>query len=427
MKTYQTPVRVAWLPFCLLTLVLALLLAACGNASTDTGTAPSVPSADASSTATPGSTPVAQNTPTATSVANTGTSKPTLPLTAIRMVDKNNGWALTASSILKTVDAGAHWKDVTPANAGLNQSAKGDFLSGQYAWIAVPPANQQGGAGIAILRTSDGGSNWQSSKINDPLVSIPDVPHFLNGQEGWLEASSTPGAGHAGSDIWHSSDGGQSWSKIASNAQNNGLRLGHVTGISFKDALTGIATGDLGAGADNSFPSIALTHDGGHNWKIISLPHVLGGFEVSTSATLPPVFIGNVVLLPVRFTTRDNRDFGMLYRSTNGGNNWFPTNAVENLLATTMYVQDANHIWATNSQNGKVYRSVDGGNNWSATSNSAYSMAAFSFIDASNGWGISSKQLLQPAAPGTVATDQKLMRTTDGGATWQQINYTISS
>jgi photosystem II stability/assembly factor-like uncharacterized protein len=133
------------------------------------------------------------------------------------MLDARSGWALTASTVLTTSDGGLHWHDVTPANAGLNTQAQGQFLNAQNAWIAIGPANQQEGPGIAVLRTADGGASWQRSTIPDSLVSQVDVPHFLNSRQGWIEVSSTPGAGSARSDIWGTSDGGQNWSLLSSN------------------------------------------------------------------------------------------------------------------------------------------------------------------------------------------------------------------
>ncbi|MBA2392304.1 MAG: hypothetical protein H0V70_06110 [Ktedonobacteraceae bacterium] len=193
------------------------------------------------------------NTPLAIASSTPVSSKPTLPLKAIRMVDARNGWALTASSILKTVDGGLHWNDMAPANAEINRDARGQFMSMQDSWIAIGPANQQEGPGITVLRTTDGGVSWQRSSIPDPTAPRVDIPHFINMKQGWLEMSSTPGAGSAGSDIWHSTDGGQTWTKLASNKSSNGLNLGYVTGISFRDALLGIATGNLGAGGDNTY------------------------------------------------------------------------------------------------------------------------------------------------------------------------------
>jgi len=324
------------------------------------------------------------------------------------MLDTRNGWALTASSILKTTDGGLHWKDVTPANAGINQDARGQFLNTQDAWIAIGPANQREGPGITVLRTTDGGRSWQRSLINDPLVAYVDVPHFIDVQQGWLEMSSTPGAGSAGSDIWHSNDGGQTWSKLSSNKSSSGLNLGYVTGISFRDAQLGIATGNLGAGGDNTVPSVALTHNGGQTWQTTSLPHLLGGYVNLMNTSQPPVFFGNVVVLPVTITEQ-NGPVLVLYRSNDGGVIWSQTSTAP-IQAEDTYVVDPSHAWATDMQSGKLYSTSDGGNHWSFTSNTAYHLNALSFTDAHNGWGVTSNQLLQ---------------TTDGGTTWQQIHATI--
>lgn len=395
----KKPTHVAWLSL-LLILALALLLGACDTTGSISSSQPTmVPtSSPQSSTSTPSITPS----------ASTVASKPAVPLTAIRMLDTQNGWALTASSILKTTDGGLHWNDVTPANAGLNPSARGQFMNMQDAWIAIGPANQQEGPGIAVLRTTDGGMSWQRSVINDPVVSLVDVPHFLNVQQGWLEMSSTPGAGSAGSDIWHSNDGGQTWTKLSSNKSFSGLDLGYVTGISFRDAQMGIATGNLGAGGDNTVPSLALTQNGGQTWQTKSLPHLLGGYVNSMNTSQPPVFFGNVVILPVTITGQSG-PLLVLYRSNDGGLSWFQTSAAH-IQAENTYVVDPSHAWATDTQSGKLYSTSDGGNHWSAASNTAYHLNALSFTDPQNGWGVTSNQLLQ---------------TTDGGKTWQQIPYTI--
>lgn len=325
------------------------------------------------------------------------------------MLDTSNGWALSAQSVLKTTDGGVHWQDVTPANAAINQFAMGNFLNGQYAWIAVPPPQQTEGPGITVLRTANGGKSWQSAKIADPLVAYVDVPHFLNAQEGWLEASSTPGAGHAGSDIWHSTDGGQTWAKISSNVNGSGLTLGHVTGISFQDAQNGIAAGDLGAGGDNSLPAVSITHNGGKTWQTQSLPHLLGGYTGISNTSEPPVFFGNTVVLPVHVTTSSG-SLLVLYRSNTSGRVWFQTTVVH-IRSENTYVLDASHAWTTDTQSGLCYNTTDGGTNWSSTSPTAYNLKALSFTDIGNGWGI--------------ATGGTLFHTFNGGRVWQQIPYTI--
>ncbi|QBD82975.1 hypothetical protein EPA93_46245 [Ktedonosporobacter rubrisoli] len=387
------PTSRIWLPFFLFT-ILALILAACGSAEPPGASSPTPTTQATSSSSTN------QDTPSPT----TGTSKPAAALTGLRMLDANNGWALSATSILKTTDGGMHWKDVTPANAGLNQFARGNFLDQQSAWIAIPPTQQREGPGIDILHTANGGQSWQKAHIDDPLVATIDVPHFLGTQQGWLEASSTPGAGHAGSDIWYTTDGGQSWTKIASNMGNNGLTLGYVTGISFQDTQNGIAAGNLGAGGDNTVPAVSITHDGGHTWHMQALPHLLGGYEGIYNTSQPPVFFGSTAILPVNVTTSSG-DLLVLYRSNTSGRTWTQT-SVAHIRSDNTYVLDSAHAWATDTQSGQLYGTTDGGDHWSALSTKAYHLKALSFVNVNNGWGIAGESLLH---------------TTDGGKTWQSL------
>src|SRR6266550_1338920 len=96
--------RSALLP-ALLSVVLTTLLTACGSSGSTTTTQGTSTSTITSSSSNAGSAPAA---------ANTTASTPIDPLQAIRMVDENNGWALTTkNTILKTSDGGHHWQDVT--------------------------------------------------------------------------------------------------------------------------------------------------------------------------------------------------------------------------------------------------------------------------------------------------------------------------
>src|SRR5262249_29499053 len=102
-------------------------------------------------------------------------------------------------------------------------------------------------------------------------------------------------------------------------------------------------------------------------------------------------------------------DLLVLYRSNTSGRVWFQTSTAH-IQANNTYVLDPAHAWATDTQTGQFYRTTDGGDHWSSTSSTAYNLNALSFPDANAGWGITSKTLLH---------------TTDGGTSWQQIDYSI--
>jgi photosystem II stability/assembly factor-like uncharacterized protein len=335
------------------------------------------------------------------------------PIKAIRMLDQSKGWALTEQNILFTSDGGQSWKDVTPSGSAYGKDAIGDFMNENYAWI-VSTTGQEVGNTVNVLRTSDGGQHWQTSTITASEVSVLDTPHFLTPQEGFLELGTDggPGAGSEAAAIFHTTDGGQNWTKVADadSEQANGFpRGGMKSGISFKDAHTGWATGSDASGN----PWLYMTQDGGHTWNKQSLPSLENSVE--HYETTPPVFFGNNAFLPVKVgVTSDGGNTSttnlVIYKSANGGASWstdFSTNSATLAKFDTadLYIQSPKNAWATD-QNGNVYGTTDGGEHWSQLASSIDKINALSFVDASSGWAIS---------------DTKLWHTTDGGHHWSQI------
>lgn len=381
----------------LLLLLLAVLLAACGSGSATGGSGASAATA---TTPTVGPTSTMTTSPVTPAVV-----KATVPLTKIRMLDQSNGWALTKSQILVTADGGLHWKDVTPANASFNITTNAQFMSQQYAWIATAQPNADV---VVVLRTIDGGQRWSSVSLRLPGPTNLDQPHFMNINEGWLEVITNggPGAGSESADILHSSNGGQSWSRVAStDTPNSGLtREGYKSGISFKDTMTGWATTSSDTGNPMN-PGLFVTHDGGKIWQRQSLPLPAG---IDGIGTTPPVLFGNDGVLPTQILTHGGQLELLLYVTHDGGNSWSPTNPVI-VSSSTTYVVDPLHIWTTDVQTGQFFYTSDGGQKWQKVANNHGRVLQLSFIDSTNGWAI---------------TDNALLHMQNGGP-WNSINYTI--
>lgn len=166
------------------------------------------------------------------------------------------------SRIYKTVDAGAHWRlQLT------NPDAKG-FFDGLAFWderhgIAVgDPVDGQ----FAIFTTSDGGAHWERQK------TPPAMP-----AEGAFAASNTSLAVQGTSEVWfgtggpsgarvfHSRDGGRTWSVHATPIRNDGASAG-IFSVAFADERHGMAVGGDYAKPAESAKNIAVTADGGETW-----------------------------------------------------------------------------------------------------------------------------------------------------------------
>lgn len=398
----------------LLLLLLACLLTACGSAGASAAPPPSA------STLAAGLTPAASNNSGSTSNIDSGSgagtsAKAAGPFTALRMLDQVHGWALSRSAIFKTSDGGVHWTNVAPAG-GIAANSVGTFRDFTHAWVASVSAQEVSNT-VDILRTSDGGKSWQHSSFTDNAVAVFDPPHFANLQTGWIEIINYggPGAGNESAAIYHTSDGGQTWSKQVESRKGFALS-GIKTGISFKDALNGWATG---YDASNK-ALLYVTHDGGNTWQPQNLPDLPGAIGTSATffsfQTTPPVFFGNTGLLPVRVVGQLEANHPiqgtLLYRTNDGGQTWFSywkteLNALSPFVSSNLYIVNTQHAWASDNQSNVIYATADGGKSWQKVSNSIGGINAFSFVDNSNGWAI---------------TASALWRTSDGGHTWQQIS-----
>lgn len=395
------------------TLLFTLLLAACGNSggATGVGGGKSTPSATGTSTPAKMSTtaPASAGSSSTTAPSNTVPAKQ-LQFTAIRMVSTSIGWGLTKSAVYETVDGGKNWYNAGPSNTQL-KNPSGEFLNANNAWIVLIIPNNGNSNAFQVIRTVDGGKNWQTGSTvlaGTSIANYGGVPKFINLQDGWIElvTNGGPGAGSESVAIFRTSDGGMSWTKVAdttranSDLPNGGLK----SGISFKDAQNGWATGRDASSA----PWLYVTHDGGASWKKQALP---GATDATASyLTTPPVFFGNKGVLPVSISLPNGTETA-IYTTSDGGETWTAPQAHNPFSIDStddIYVADQTHAWAISSKDKQLY--ITSSINWQTwqplANTSSYKFVQLSFVDASNGWAIGG------------ANGNALLHTLDGGRNW---------
>src|ERR1700682_109408 len=114
-------------------------------------------------TPTPVASPITKPTPSPTPTSRG--NRAFLPPDSMHMISATTGWAAGSGTnqILRTVDGGSHWDDVTPTSARVGTWIT-YFLDATNAWLAssVQPGSGSPDFSVAIYRTAAGGGTGQA-------------------------------------------------------------------------------------------------------------------------------------------------------------------------------------------------------------------------------------------------------------------------
>jgi photosystem II stability/assembly factor-like uncharacterized protein len=351
-------------------------------------------------------------------------------LNSIYFLTPDLGWAVGlsttpgGSAFLNTTNGGLTWNRQT-APTGLAVTLNNVFfLDANTGWAV--------GASGRCARTTDGGTTWANVTMPPTATFTLYSVHFQNPNNGYI-VGGTATEGY----VMKSTDGGATWSSPP--LQIAAQPLYAVKLISNAVAVT---VGNSGA--------IYATTDSGATWNVRTTPP--GAFRPlrSLSVVANTVFAAGDTVVIVSTNggsnwTRRNTylttprllndvamvnanegwaagDAGVIYRTTDGCNNWQlqlagSTQAAFNGDYNSVYFLNQNLGWAvgpTTTPGGSVFLSTtDGGVNWTrqtAPASFAVTLNSVSFVDANTGWAV--------GASGRCA------KTTDGGATWNNVAIT---
>ena len=156
------------------------------------------------------------NSPAVTDTATplTTTPVPAPPITNLKMINADTGWAWTNSTrLLHTTDGGNTWADRTPE--GQIQPDGFFPLDGKTAWLTI---FLEDSSRFGLLQTTDGGVSWTEYPFGPPMGL-----HFADALNGWAE-SGDAGAGNIYYSLSETHDGGKTWAPIPVRASHRGNR-----------------------------------------------------------------------------------------------------------------------------------------------------------------------------------------------------------
>ncbi|TAH39643.1 MAG: hypothetical protein EYC70_02315 [Planctomycetota bacterium] len=284
--------------------------------------------------------------------------------------DVAHAWiASRGSGVLRSADGGARWEHVpVPGTSGYGAMSDVDFLSDQMTGWAVGHDSLFGGDPGLIAGSTDGGRSWTVQHLRQADSYVESVAA--------LDGNTAVAVGNQyfppkGGFILRTSDGGQSWTDIATG-------IAFLESVHFADATTGWASGG----------KIYKTVNGGLSWtEQFALP----GYASS-----------------IHFAGLQNGwvvgDFGMILRSTDGGSSWVDRSSpaiTVNLGA--VFAVDSNTAWVS-GYGDYLWRTEDGGLSWQREAPGPVdpvfpgSFSALAFVDGDFGWAAGAKGVFRRSA-----------------------------
>jgi photosystem II stability/assembly factor-like uncharacterized protein len=317
-----------------------------------------------------------------------------IELNSVNFIDAQNGWAAGGAYesgqnvLLKTSDSGKNWLQVKtdttlPYNSVYFVDSDTGFVFGED--------------GI-ILRTTNGGNNWDTRSIDNYIGAYLDVFRFLavtfiDKNTGWVV-----GYGYYGNEIFKTTDCGRSWQwneQIITPKDYHSLN-----DIYFLDKNHGFIVGDVGAfikttDGGNTWQYSDLNKDGEYlNFSSVFFTDSLKGWITASSSSINEYPYGDLIL-----------------KTIDGGDNWTIVDSnkwgVNNNVAQLFKVRfsDKSDGWIV-GQFGVIYRTTDAGNNWISQREDKHTFNSIYFVDENTGWAVGDS--------GTI------LNTTDGGDNWEK-------
>lgn len=389
-------------------------------------------------TATPTRTPTAGG-PTATPTPGPSTT-PTrkVAIRRIQMMDATTGWAdgLVGNGeenrILRTTDGGRTWRDVSPvplAHRGFGAF----FLNTQLAWAW----DRESGV---IWRTQDGGQSW--TQLEDSGWS--DTIWFNDSQHGWKTNGEPYGMSFPSYDFQSfatTQDGGQTWEEQTL-PPGGGFPF-----LAFPDDRTAWL---VRAGYRAAWPGtpdlavpirIHMTFDGGDTWRSRRLPlpsetftfhdrygdidvgSYLGG--AGSCGFVSPAY-SSTAIWKLALTCEEK---SWMYTTANQGKTWIISPMPGGREARIQFITPRLgwlFLWDRQDPNqGRLYRTTNGGQGWNLIKRTGWTDLQLSFVDEQIGWAVASSCPEENCYWYEYVT--ALVKTTDGGRTWEMIEPQLAA
>jgi len=306
----------------------------------------------------------------------------------MKFVNANTGW-LIGNRILKSTNAGLNWFEQTTPFPGMTHN-KMEFLNENTGWIFVYENSSNFRENLKIIRTTNGGENWNLISTTQQSYTVQSIYPLDNNT--FFLATGTVIQGPIGPPTFYggilkTTNGGTTYSRHIYNSDSNYF----FSKVSFSNESTGWAI----ANDSSVYRQFFKSTNGGSTWNPVSLPGTISDFQFinQNSGYVHSFYIGAAIL-----------------KTTNGGTNW------QTIVMHDSINDGVRDIHFINLQTGWVFgrnfslaKTEDGGVSWkyNRVFPPIYGSTTYAqFIDNFTGWFL-----------GHNGSQYKLYHTVNGGVT----------
>ena len=354
------------------------------------------------------------------------------------MISARTGFAAgyfgQAFSLWKTVDGGSTWCRYRVPGAPARQSVQAPVVnvqSPQSVWVAWA-----GKKTLTVLHSTDGGRQWLTyTRPVPPVVVTVQQIVWVSAADGWIQALSEGVMIQGDTSIFHTSNGGRSWTMVSSAS-------GYVPNpVGTPDALPEIdepmpmafSTAEGGWAAVGQFvvthptrATLYRTTDAGRHWfpLILTVP---APYQHANDATQGEMAWAAGTSGTVVFEYQGRNGLGLVsYHTTNAAESWAagrPLPLGSNVWPISISFVTPNTGWVTGPQGHPFARTTNAGQSWttvapghtlSAWVHKGYTVQQLDMTTSHAGW------LLLTRSRPNGATIHRILKTTDGGHHWAE-------
>ena len=341
-----------------------------------------------------------------------------------KFLSEEQGWLLINNRLYWTNSGGENWLDITPETESLLVIHHVDFTNSQNGTLIWSINDVNDLPSYKIAKTKDSGNSWEIHNIDIAFENVSPVKtvfgFWLNENTGWLVFQHATGVNFSIGTLFKTIDGGVTWKKYS---------IPIAAPVHFVSEEIGWIVG--GASADKMYKTL----DGGKTWNEIII-HELDGQRVILST--PNFLDADHGFQPV-IVKNENEDHIRIYSTEDGGNTWHLV--VDRLSETSnnhlvysyfdlksvplIFVVE-NRLNVVKDSTNEEIMSLDGKLQKISELNMITQEIGFSLqIDSNCTPQRVESDLGTNIIDCTIITD--LLRTNDGGKTWESINLPVSN